>query len=216
MIYKPAKPVFMIHDVFIYWALLQFGGNGAMDLELAPKMVVREAMSSPVVSVPEDSDIIQVSKLMRQQKIGAININSHEGHPVGIVTERDIVLRVVADGKSAKNTTAKEVMSSPLRLVNAETKIVDAMRLMDKMNIRRLGVSYKDNLVGIISDRDILRIMPTILEIIRETSKIKSNEVTGRSSTVGYCDRCEIYSTNLRAIDGEFLCEDCRAEEKED
>jgi predicted transcriptional regulator len=179
-------------------------------------MVVREAMSSPVVSVPEDSDIIQVSKLMRQQKIGAIIINSHEGHPVGIVTERDIVLRVVADGKSAKNTTAKEVMSSPLRLVNAETKIVDAMRLMDKMNIRRLGVSYKDNLVGIISDRDILRIMPTILEIIRETSKINSNEVTGRSSTVGYCDRCEIYSTNLRAIDGEFLCEDCRAEEKED
>jgi CBS-domain-containing membrane protein len=94
-------------------------------------------------------------------------------------------------------------------------KIVDAMRLMDKMNIRRLGVSYKDNLVGIISDRDILRIMPTILEIIRETSKINSNKVTSRSSTVGYCDRCEIYSTNLRAVEGEFLCEDCRAEEKE-
>ena len=187
-----------------------------MSLELAPKMVVREAMSSPVVSVPEDSDIIQVAKLMRQQKIGAIMVNSHDGHPVGIVTERDIVLRVVADGKSPNNIKAKEVMSSPLKLVNAEMKIVDAMRLMDKMNIRRLGVSYKDNLVGIISDRDILRIMPTILEIIRETSKINSNEVTSRSSTVGYCDRCEIYSTNLRAVDGEFLCEDCRAEEKED
>jgi transcription initiation factor IIE alpha subunit len=58
--------------------------------------------------------------------------------------------------------------------------------------------------------------MPTILEIIREAAKINSNEVTSRSSTVGYCDRCEIYSTNLRAVDGEFLCEDCRAEEKED
>jgi CBS domain-containing protein len=187
-----------------------------MSLELAPKMVVREAMSSPVVSVPEDSDIIRIAKLMREQKIGAIIVSSHDGHPVGIVTERDIVLRVVADGNNPKNTKAKEVMSSPLRLVNAEMKIVDAMRLMDKMNIRRLGVSYKDNLVGIISDRDILRIMPTILEIIRETAKINSNEVTSRSSTVGYCDRCEIYSTNLRAVDGEFLCEDCRAEEKED
>ena len=187
-----------------------------MSLELAPKMVVREAMSSPVMSVPEDSDIIRIAKLMREQKIGAIIVSSHDGHPVGIVTERDIVLRVVADGNNPKNTKAKEVMSSPLRLVNAEMKIVDAMRLMDKMNIRRLGVSYKDNLVGIISDRDILRIMPTILEIIRETAKINSNEVTSRSSTVGYCDRCEIYSTNLRAVDGEFLCEDCRAEEKED
>jgi len=187
-----------------------------MGLELAPKMVVREAMSSPVVSVPEDSDIIRIAKLMREQKIGAIIVSSHDGHPVGIVTERDIVLRVVADGNNPKNTKAKEVMSSPLRLVNAEMKIVDAMRLMDKMNIRRLGVSYKDDLVGIISDRDILRIMPTILEIIRETAKINSNKVTSRSSTVGYCDRCEIYSTNLRAVDGEFLCEDCRAEEKED
>jgi len=187
-----------------------------MSLELAPKMVVREAMSSPVVSVPEDSDIIRIAKLMREQKIGAIIVSSHDGHPVGIVTERDIVLRVVADGNNPKNTKAKEVMSSPLRLVNAEMKIVDAMRLMDKMNIRRLGVSYKDDLVGIISDRDILRIMPTILEIIRETAKINSNKVTSRSSTVGYCDRCEIYSTNLRAVDGEFLCEDCRAEEKED
>ncbi|MCJ7573657.1 CBS domain-containing protein, partial [Candidatus Bathyarchaeota archaeon] len=93
-----------------------------MGLELAPNMMVREAMSSPVVSVPEDSDIIQVAKLMRQQKIGAIIVNNHDGHPVGIVTERDIVLRVVADGKSPKNTKAKEVMSSPLRLVNAEMK----------------------------------------------------------------------------------------------
>ncbi len=186
-----------------------------MSLEMAPKLLVREAMSSPVVSVPEDSGIIQIAKLMREQKIGSIIVNNHEGQPVGIVTERDIVLRVVADGKSPNNIKAKDVMSSPLRLVNAETGIVDAMRLMDKMNIRRLGVSYKGSLVGIISDRDILRIMPTILEIVRETSKINSNEATGRSSTVGYCDRCEMYSTDLRPVDGEFLCEDCRAEEKE-
>ena len=187
-----------------------------MSLELEPRMMVREAMSSPVFAVEEGSDITEVAKLMREQKLGAIVVNNSGGQPVGIVTERDIVLRVVADGKSPHGVTAGDVMSSPLRVVKAETPIVDAMRMMDKMNIRRLGVSYKDDLVGIISDRDILRIMPTILEIIRETAKINSNKVTSRSSTVGYCDRCEIYSTNLRAVDGEFLCEDCRAEEKED
>ena len=187
-----------------------------MSLDLAPKMLVREAMSSPVVAVPEDSDITEVAKLMREQKLGAIVVNNPDGQPVGIVTERDIVMRVVADGRSPKGVKASEVMSSPLRVVKAETPIVDAMKTMDKLNIRRLGVSYKGQLVGIISHKDIIRIMPTIMEIITENSKINGGSISFSPSTVGYCDRCEMYSTNLRAVDGEFLCEDCRAEEKEE
>lgn len=187
-----------------------------MSLELEPKMMVREAMSSPVFAVEEGSDITEIAKLMREQKLGAIVVNNAQGQPVGIVTERDIVLRVVADGKSPKGVTADEVMSSPLRVVKAETPIVDAMKMMDKLNIRRLGVTYKGQLVGIISHKDIIRIIPTIMEIMRENSKINGAPEGFSPSTVGYCDRCEAYSTNLRGIDGEFLCEDCRAEEKEE
>lgn len=187
-----------------------------MSLELEPKMMVREAMSSPVIAVEEGSNITEIAKLMREQKLGAIVINNSEGQPVGIVTERDIVLRVVAAGKSAHGVSASEVMSSPLRVVKAETPIVDAMRMMDKLNIRRLGVTYKGQLVGIISHKDIIRIIPTIMEIMRENSKINGSSNAFSPSTVGYCDHCEIYSTNLRAVDGEFLCEDCRAEEKEE
>lgn len=187
-----------------------------MSLELEPKMMVREAMSSPVFAVEEGSDITEVAKLMRQQKLGAIVVNNSEGQPVGIVTERDIVLRVVAEGKSPHGVPAGDVMSSPLRVVKAETPIIDAMRMMDKLNIRRLGVTYKGQLVGIISHKDIIRIIPTIMEIVRENSKINAEATNLGPSTVGYCDRCETYSTNLRSIDGEFLCEDCRAEEKEE
>ena len=186
-----------------------------MSLEITPKLLVREAMSSPVISVPENSDVSSVAKIMRDQKIGAIVINSNEGNPVGIVTERDIVIRVVAVGNQPENTTVKEVMSSPLRVVKADTTIIDAMKLMDRMNIRRLGVTYKNNLVGIISDKDLIRVMPTIVEIIREVSKINSgvDNLTG-PSTIGYCEHCEAYSNNLRIVDGEFLCEECRLEEK--
>jgi len=187
-----------------------------LSLELEPKMIVREAMSSPVFAVEEGSDITEVAKLMRQQKLGAIVVNNSEGQPVGIVTERDIVLRVVAEGKSPHGVPAGDVMSSPLRVVKAETPIIDAMRMMDKLNIRRLGVTYKGQLVGIISHKDIIRIIPTIMEIMRENSKINAEAANLGPSTVGYCDRCETYSTNLRSVDGEFLCEDCRAEEKEE
>ena len=185
-----------------------------MSLDLSPKMIVREAMSSPVITIQEDGDVITAANLMKDQKIGAVVVVSSDEEPVGIVTERDIVIRLVALGK-IDGVKVKEIMSSPLRVVKAETTLITAMQLMAKMNIRRLGVTYKGKLVGIISDRNLIRIMPTLVDIVREESIINNSEGVSSASTVGYCDRCESYSTNLKAIDGEFLCEDCIADEEE-
>ena len=185
-----------------------------MSLDLSPKMIVREAMSSPVVTISEDSDVIAAANLMKDHRIGAVVVVSSNGQPVGIVTERDIVVRLVALGK-LKGVSVKEKMSSPLRVVKGDTTLITAMQLMHKMNIRRLGVTYKGNLAGIISDMDLIRIMPTIVEIAREVSIINNSDSISNDSTVGYCDKCEIYSTNLKAVDGQFLCEDCIADEEE-
>lgn len=184
-----------------------------MSLGLTSKMLVREAMSSPVIYVYEDSDVVDVAKLMKDQKVGAIIIYNKEDQPVGIVTERDIVTRVVAEGNDPRKIKVNEVMTSPLRIVEPEMNLMDALRLMDKHNIRRLGVTYKGSLVGVVSDRNIIRLVPTIVEIIQEKNEINSASSGGGPSIAGYCDRCEVYSNNLRLIDGEFLCEDCRVEE---
>jgi len=104
------------------------------------------------------------------------------------------------------------VMSAPLRMVDPETTLEEAIRLMDEMNIRRLGVVYKDRLEGVITDKDILRVMPTLIDIVRERSKIQMDNTPAGPSLVGYCSRCEAYSNNLRVVDGELLCEDCRSE----
>ncbi len=184
-----------------------------MSLEITSRMQVREAMSSPVISVHDESDIVEVAKLMQEQNVGAIIINNKDEQPIGIVTERDIVTRVVAEGSNPNKIKVSNVMSSPLRMIEPEMNLMDAMRLMDKYNIRRLGVTYKGKLVGIVSDRNIIRLVPTIVEIIKEKNEINNISGGGGPSIAGYCDRCEIYSNNLRAIDGVFLCEDCRAEE---
>ena len=184
-----------------------------MSLEITSKMLVREAMSSPVISVSENKDITKLAKVMKDQNVGAVIVTNKEEHPVGIVTERDIVTRVVAQGRDQSKVVAKSVMSSPLRVVEPEMSLMEAMRLMDKLNIRRLGVMYKNQLVGVISDRNIIRLVPTIVEILKEQQEINnvSSSVSGPSIT-GYCDRCESYSNNLRVVDGEFLCGDCRME----
>jgi len=183
-----------------------------MSLEITSSMLVREAMSSPVISVSEDTDIVKLAKQMKDQNVGAVIITNEDDQPVGIVTERDIVTRVVSRGGDPGNVTAKSVMSSPLHVVGPEMSLMEAMRLMDKLNIRRLGVLYKNKLVGVISDRNIIRLVPTIVEIMKEQQEINNASSVSGPSITGYCDRCESYSNNLRVVEGEFLCGDCRME----
>jgi signal-transduction protein with cAMP-binding, CBS, and nucleotidyltransferase domain len=171
-------------------------------------------MSSPVITIDENSDTVEVAGMMKEHKVGAIIVTGNDNKPVGIVTERDVVVRVVAIDATPRDIQVKEVMTSPLKMVNPETRLIDAMSIMGRLNIRRLGVTYKGRLEGVISDKDILRTVPTMIEIIRERSRIRLGEALSGPSLVGYCDKCEIYSTNLRSVDGELLCEDCRAEIK--
>ncbi|MGB9623074.1 MAG: cyclic nucleotide-binding/CBS domain-containing protein [Candidatus Bathyarchaeia archaeon] len=189
-----------------------------MTFDLSPKMIVKEAMSSPVVTVKEEENVVNLARIMERTNVGAIVVVDESDTPLGIVTERDIVLRVVAKGLMPKEIKAKDVMSSPLKMVDPDMSLVDAMSMMSKLNIRRLGVSYRGKLVGIVTDRDILRIVPTIIEIVQERSRIlgggSASDVIQTESLTGFCDRCGLYSSDLRSVDGEFLCEDCRIDKE--
>jgi len=184
-----------------------------MDLDLTGKMVVREAMSSPVITVNDDQSVVKAAEIMYQQKIGAVVVNDSIQNPVGILTERDLVYRVISQNLVPDSVKVKDVMSTPLRMVNSEADLEEAMKIMVRYNIRRLGVTHKDKLEGIITDKDILRIMPTLIEIVKERSRIQSSRNPSGLSLVGYCSRCESYSNNLRNVDGELLCEDCRVDD---
>ena len=184
-----------------------------MDLNLKGKMVVREAMSSPVFTIREDRSVVDAAKTMRDQGIGAIIVSNADGQPVGIVTERDLVFRVIVRDTVPRELKVKDVMSSPLRVADPDTTLEETMRMMDRLDIRRLGVSYMGRLEGVITDKDILRLMPALIEIEREKSRIQGTNTPTGPSIVGYCERCDLYSTNLRYVDGELLCEECRAEE---
>lgn len=188
-----------------------------MTLDLSPKMIVKEAMSSPVVTVKEEENVVDLARIMERTNVGAIVVVDESDNPLGIVTERDIVLRVVAKGLIPEEIKAKDVMSYPLKMVDPDVSLVDAMTMMSKLNIRRLGVSYKGKLVGIVTDRDILRIVPTIIEIVQERSRIlggSASDVIQTESLTGFCDRCGLYSSDLRSVDGDFLCEDCRIDKE--
>jgi hypothetical protein len=90
---------------------------------------------------------------------------------------------------------------------------------MTRLDIRRLGVIYKGNLLGIISSKDILGVMPELIEIMQERSRIEGEARTEDEEEVplsGYCDRCNIYSESLKERNGQNICDECRSELEEE
>lgn len=184
---------------------------------LRSKMLVKDVMSSPVITIDENTPANQVAALMDKHGLGCIIVTSKEGKPLGIITERDLVRRILAKNVKPDSIKAKEVMTSPLITIEPDEKISEAARRMSGLNIRRLGVVYKGQLVGILSSKDVLAVMPELIEIIQEQALIEGeNRAQEAEETAtalaGYCDRCRVWSDNLKEVNGDFLCEDCRAE----
>jgi signal-transduction protein with cAMP-binding, CBS, and nucleotidyltransferase domain len=171
-----------------------------------------------VVTLSEAAASNKVANIMNENDLGCVIVTNESGKPVGIITERDLVIRVLAKNLVPDAVKAKDIMTSPLVTIEPEATISEAARKMSRLEIRRLGVVYKGNLVGLISSRDVLGVMPELIEIIQERTRlegaaeaeenIEPEEMTLR----GYCDRCGVFSENLKYINGQNLCEDCRIE----
>jgi len=187
------------------------------EMGIRTRMLVKDIMTSPVITVDEDATVDKAAQLMADDHIGCILVTSKEGKPLGIITESDFVTRVLAKNIQPSRLTAKEVMTSPLITIDPDETLSEAARRMSQLNIRRLGVMYKGNLVGIISSKDILGIMPELIEIIQEKARIEGTaavEAPESAPLAGYCDQCGRWSDDLAEVEGNFLCEECQIELK--
>lgn len=174
---------------------------------------VREVMSSPVVTVLEKDNAELVAKLMSAHKLGSVIVTDNKGNPVGIITERDMVKRVVAKNLFPSEIKAGKIMSKPLVTVDPQTSIGEAARKMNTLIIRRLAVMDRGKLVGIVSSKDILAVTPELTEIITEKVMIAQNPPVEEGPLLaGYCDNCRQWSDSLKEVEGSFLCDDCQAE----
>jgi len=185
------------------------------EIGLGTKMLVRDVMSSPVITMDENGSSNQAAAAMEKNDVGAVIVTNKAGQSIGIITERDLVLRVIAKNLKPDKVKAKEIMTTPLVNIEPEATISEAARRMNMLDIRRLGVLYKGNLVGIVSSKDILGVMPELIEIIQERSQIEGASRTEESEEVplsGYCDRCNSYSDTLKERNGQNICDECRIE----
>lgn len=178
-----------------------------------PGVLVRDVMTSQVISVSEGESIERVAKLMDQHNISSVIITNEKGRPVGIITEKDIIKRVAAKNLLPSKIHAKETMSAPLITVSPREKISGAARKMSKLGVRRLVVMDKGDLIGIVTSKDIVGITPELISVITERVAISEGAlVRERTPLAGYCDNCGQWSDSLKESNGKFLCYECRLE----
>ena len=115
-------------------------------------------MAKPVITIDKDGFVHEVAKIMTEKGIGCIVVTDKDA-PVGMVTERDILQRVVAKGLDASKVKMKDIMTKPLVTINGSIPIINAIRVMEKNKVRRLPVVEKGKLIGIVTQRDLLRVL---------------------------------------------------------
>jgi CBS domain-containing protein len=120
---------------------------------------VREIMSRPIITEDEDALVTGIVKNMAELGVGSVVITS-KGKPTGIITERDIALKVLLKNKRASEVKAKEIMASPLITIEPDTSVDEASALASEKHIKRLPVVENGVLIGIVSVRNILTLKP--------------------------------------------------------
>jgi CBS domain-containing protein len=114
-------------------------------------MVPREKF----VTVVRDTDVQTAARIMRDRGIGSLFV-TNDREIIGILTDTDMMRRVVAAGTDATKTTVEQIMSAPILTIEENKTLLDANDLMAQAHIRHLGVTRDNKLVGMISVRDLV------------------------------------------------------------
>ena len=118
---------------------------------------IRELMTSNPCSIESDKSVAYAAKMMRDEDVGLAPIVEGE-RLVGTVTDRDVAIRVVAEGKDPESTKVKEIASTDLVTIDPQQDLDEALRLMAQHQVRRLPVVEEDGrLVGVVAQADIAR-----------------------------------------------------------
>ena len=148
-------------------------GNKTEEKIIIP-IKVEDVMVSEVVVLDENFSAKKAAEIMAQEGVSAIIVTA-EGKANGILTERDILKRIVAEDKNSRKTKVKEIMTSPLVTIGPSTDLEEAAQLMFEKKIKNLPVIHENRLVGLISLQDICRLQPEVLRTLRQAMETPKN-----------------------------------------
>ena len=128
-------------------------------------MKVKDIMTTPALSVGKNTDIYHVAKLISENDVGVIPVCDDNGNICGVITDRDIVLRAIGEGKDVKTTSASDIMTKDVTTVSPFTDLDDAFDIMSDIKVRRLPVVNESELVGMLTLGDLSQSLDYSFEV---------------------------------------------------
>ena len=176
---------------------------------------VYDCMTTKPVSVSSDISLQQCAKVMAKNHVGALVIK--DGHKsIGLITEQDIVRKVIAKGINPLAKKVRDHMEKKLKTIKPNDDIYDALIVMRDSNIRHLPVVDNRKMVGLLTLKDILKIEPSLFDLlvekfeIREETRKPIDRIIGREAI---CQGCGAYSEDITKVNNSLLCERCAKEQ---
>ena len=187
--------------------------TGTSIKEIENEMRVSEVMTEKVFALDVGANAAEIAKEMTKRNVSSIVITKN-GNAAGIITERDIVRKVVAVKKKPDEMSADELMSYPLMTVKPSTNIIDAAKIMLKHDIRRLVIKKNGRASGIVTDKDLLMIAPGLNTILESLIEMNNEDNILRTPELerGICEYCGA-GENIMLVNGLMLCESCKDSE---
>jgi len=170
---------------------------------------VADAMTINPVSVSPDISLLECSKIMSDKHVGAIVVK--DWNSLGILTEQDIVRKAVAKGLDV-NRNVRGLVEKDLITISPLNDIYDALIKMRDNNIRHLPVVSHNEMVGLLTIKDILKIEPQLFDLIVEKFELREEgrkPINRIIPAEGICQECGEYSEKVKETNETVLCEEC-------
>ena len=144
-------------------------------------ILVRHSMTEAPTTIRPDMNAADAAGMMRSEDVGAIPV-VEDGKVLGLVTDRDLVIRVIADRKDPTEVKVSDVMTASPITVSPDTRLSEARQLMERHKVRRLPVTKGDELVGILSLGDVAWADASTREVGEALKSVSESEETRAQS----------------------------------
>jgi CBS domain-containing protein len=178
---------------------------------------VGDIMTRSFISVNPNTNLIDCAREMMRKRVGSLVLKDGQ-KLVGLLTEKDIIWAMTKKGANGLGKIkAKEIASKKIATIKPSADVYEAMERMKKLKFRRLPVVVNNNVIGMLTLKDVLRIEPSLFsdinkigEIREESEKLK--RVKGeRWSSEGLCEECGNFDVLYR-VDNRLMCLSCKDE----
>lgn len=161
-------------------------------------------MTEKVVTATPNTTVAQAAKIMAERGVGSIIITRSK-KPLGILTERDLLMKVISVDLKPSSVRVGKIMSKPIITIDPNADITEAARVMVRNRIRRLPVIERSKLIGILTASDFTAIAPKLAEMVTHPEAPARAEIEQ-----SVCEACGEMGTALYEVNGMWVCENCR------